>query len=482
MLSMSERIRFQPDFYKKYVSGQPDRVADLLDIRPPGWSRQKELRSIFPEATKDEISSAIDGNKPEITIQPEELPTTVEEVSRRTGLSPTQVIQILASRSDLSLQMPELDRLTKYPVSAASEFGLNPKRIIKQARYQSRAPGGGPVQKSRLDENKASNIIREEAIKKAKITLGTSPAGLKETVSNSKKSDYEETRTEVVAEVINWFREQGSRKDWVLGRQGDLLAQRFDQLANGDRIDFLIWNCIGFQWEQDRPGGVPKCNLVSNRSESLAVYYKTKIAEISKQLVKLGQATITVLVPSNEAFNAGYDRLGVYKQDTEARNQLLDQTVNELKADLADTSLSNGITLTVKRWDKYIKDNGVGVPQEQLSEAGIDFMKASPQAKNIWPEMISSGLKKFRSKNLVVNDAIAEKVNTPYYGMYVGEGLVLKDQPVIVLNFEEMRVSQLEFLGASGNLAIVTPIKPKEMSAFYQWKNGLIVKRYSQKS
>jgi len=477
---MSERIRFQPDFFRKYVSGQQDRIADLLDIRPPGWSPQKELRSIFPEATKDEISSAIDGKQPEITIQPNELPTTVEEVSRRTGLSPTQVIQILASRSDLSLQIPEIDRSTRYPVSSASEFGLNPKRIIRQARYQSRPPGGGPAQKTRLDENKASNIIREEALKKAKITLSASPADSKET--SAQRSNYKETQTGVVAEVVNWLRDQGSRKDWVLGGKDDLLAKRLNQLASGEKIDFLIWNCIGFQWEQDKPGGVPKCDLVSNHSESLAVYYKSKITEISQQIVKLGQATITVLVPSNEAFNAGYDRLGIYRQDVVARNRLLDQTVDELKADLADTSLPNGITLTVKRWDKYVKDIGVDVPQEQLSEAGIDCMKASPQAKNIRLEMISSGLKKFRSKNLVVSEATAEKVNIPYYGMYVGEGLVLKNQPVVVLNFEEMRVSQLEFLGASGDLAIVTPIKPKEMSAFYQWKNALIAKRYNKKS
>ena len=43
-----------------------------------------------------------------------------------------------------------------------------------------------------------------------------------------------------------------------------------------------------------------------------------------------------------------------------------------------------------------------------------------------------------------------------------------------------MRVAQLEYLGAEGDLAIVTPIKPKEMKAFYDFKNALKAKRYEK--
>ncbi len=60
---MSEQIRFTPYFFKKYVAGQQGRVADLLATRPPGKSLYKELSSIFPKATRAEISTAINGKR-----------------------------------------------------------------------------------------------------------------------------------------------------------------------------------------------------------------------------------------------------------------------------------------------------------------------------------------------------------------------------------------------------------------------------------
>lgn len=101
------------------------------------------------------------------------LPTLkVKEVSRATQIAPEKVIKALVqfplllsvngSNFSLSVEKPEFpnNRLT---LSDCTKYGLSPTRIARAARYLSRAPGGGPVQKAAIQDRAVDNLIRKRA-------------------------------------------------------------------------------------------------------------------------------------------------------------------------------------------------------------------------------------------------------------------------------------------------------------------------------
>lgn len=518
---MSERIQFSKEFYDRYVSEQPKRIDDLLTTRPPKKGALEELSNIFPEASRKEIKNSIESEEFKLDLRLAkiiapwakaglEIPRfTVLEVSRRTGQSPTEILKLLDSMDSINVygksfrvvvETPKLERskriketiwrrnskgneyteikarteYIRYPLLTARGLRLNPKGIIKLARNVKFRDGSASVDRSRLDNGKTSEIIQILAIEKAILSFVEVKNNRVSTVPKEIKQ-LRKVELESVTEALDWFKQRGSRKNWVLGKREDLLAQRLTQLANGERVDSLLWNCIGFQWTQGKPGEMPKCTIINNSAEFLAVYYKSKIVEIAGQQAKLGKTTITVLVPSNEAFNLSYERLGVYTQNREERNKVLDEIVRDLQTDLSDIVLPDGIKLEVLRWDGYLEKLGITTPQEEFSEKGIVLLSSENRQ-----EMIKSGRARFKAYNIQMTDEQIIALNSAYYGMYAGEGIALKQEKVVILNLEEMRVAQLEFLGANGELAIVTPIKPKEMKAFYDWKNSLKTKRYEK--
>jgi len=63
--------------------------------------------------------------------------------------------------------------------------------------------------------------------------------------------------------------------------------------------------------------------------------------------------------------------------------------------------------------------------------------------------------------------------------MYAGEGIASKgnqigDRKMVWVNFEEGTVPTSQLQGADGELAIVTPASPNDITKYYQWKRRRI--------
>src|SRR5690606_9555044 len=129
---------------------------------------------------------------------------------------------------------------------------------------------------------------------------------------------------------------------------------------------------------------------------------------------------------------------------------------------------------TVTTWSEYLKSLGLE-DQNEYTEKGTNLLKTSPKLNSILSEILRSSRARFMRKGIQLDDETLKEIGLAYYSMYVGEGIALQNQPnTIIVNFEEMRVAQLEQLGAQGKLTITTPIKPDEMEEFYKWKNEQI--------
>lgn len=130
------------------------------------------------------------------------------------------------------------------------------------------------------------------------------------------------------------------------------------------------------------------------------------------------------------------------------------------------------------RWDEYLKTRNIAKVPLAYAAEGEQRLKETPDFWNIQEEAIQNGVEYFKENGVRVDaDLIAEK-RIRYYGMYEGEGAAMADiresgRNVIVINFEELRVSKMALRGAKGKLPIVTPISDEEMTAYYQWENKM---------
>lgn len=109
------------------------------------------------------------------------LPTLkIKEVSRATKIAPEKIIKALiqfplsftvnGSNFSSLIEKPEFssNRLT---LNDCARYGLSPIRIARAARYLSRSPGGGPVQKAAIQDRSVDNLIRKRAWAEKKITF-----------------------------------------------------------------------------------------------------------------------------------------------------------------------------------------------------------------------------------------------------------------------------------------------------------------------
>ena len=145
---------------------------------------RSEIRDIFFPKVKRAIDEVL---KPWKKLDVgKELPTiTFLELSRMTGLSPSKLIRVL-QENQLTLEIDDIFYdaklyLPDYPkdpqtnkdkpltIKDGTTYGISPKRLIRLAQYESRAPGGGPVQKVRIQERKVDGILRPIAQKKGYI-------------------------------------------------------------------------------------------------------------------------------------------------------------------------------------------------------------------------------------------------------------------------------------------------------------------------
>lgn len=135
-----------------------------------------------------------------------------------------------------------------------------------------------------------------------------------------------------VQEVISWFRSKRRRK-FVLelddAQQSEkLLAADLEEFSQGKPTDFIVWNCIRFDWDQNPTGGYPPCRLNDNLDVSIVGYFLPRLQEAAEKLSSIGNPVIIPMVPSTEAT---YESMWTYKQSREEREDIVESTVSGLK-------------------------------------------------------------------------------------------------------------------------------------------------------
>lgn len=432
------------------------------------------------------------------------------QLARATGLSPERVVDTL-SRYPLNIavngstlasavEVPEFSRQKLTP-GDASAFGVSPKRVIRDARYLSRPPGGGAVQKAKVQEAKIDGIVKREAIKKTQVVFERVIDAAEEVIDNTelgpmdelamqpsestrkrsvKEIAYSEPNGKDIMNVLQWLKYNGFKKNWVLGDSEEIVAESLAKFSRGEPTDFLIWNCIGFKWFGSPNGQFPTCTITNNLDAAISLYFQNRVKEVVETLATIGDPTITILVPSNEAFD---ERAWQYEQPFEQREQIIDEAVIGLREQYKDIQLPQNATINVMRWDDFIQSRGTEKSPQEYSLEGERRVRNAANFEKIVKESLESGREYFDRNGItnVSDEAFAER-QPRYYGVYAGEGVAFeelqqKGQNIVIINFEEMRVPQMAYLGANGKLPIITPISEKEMVGYYRWEARRITER-----
>lgn len=314
-----------------------------------------------------------------------------------------------------------------------------------------------------------------EAMKKIRLQTGFRyPKRVIQRALNGKR---EQKISQGVENVISWVKSKRPRR-FVLETDNTesnakLLVDDLEQFSQGKPTDFIVWNCLGFDWEQDPTCGYPSCRLTDNLDVSIAYYFLPRLEELIGQLSSVGDPTIIPMVPSTEAT---YESMWTYKQSRKEREDIVESAVSGLKQKLELSQSPDNATVEPMRWDEYLKTRNIAKDPLAYAAEGEQRLKEAPDFWKIREEAIQNGVEYFKENNINADaDLIADK-RIRYYGMYEGEGAAMADiraagRKVIVINFEELRVSKMALRGANGNLSIVTPITDEEMTAYYQWEN-----------
>jgi hypothetical protein len=455
---------------------------------------ENEIKSIL----KPWINSKTDEDLPELQVV---------EIARATEMSPEKVIDALSRypvRIPINgrtfttvMQIPEFPK-KNVELNDSSKYGVSPKRIVKDARYLSRPPGGGAVQKARIQEVKIDGLIRRDARKKAKIKFipldSLAPdemavGAMKELEVGDIKSTkgkqvekiiYYEPDGKDIMSIYNYLKEAGSGKNWLLGENEEMLAEALVSFSRGVPTDFIIWNCLAFKWSQTSPGSFPICEINDSLDTAISIYNMDRLGRIMKMLSGIGNPELTVLIPSSEAFD---ERLWEFSQSFQAREEVVSRAVNGINASFSSMPLFANAGVRAMRWDEYLVSRGAKMTAQDYSISGESKLRKSANFNKILKESEASGRSYFAQNGIsnIASDILGEQ-QLRFYGLYAGEGIAFQEiqengRNVIVINFEEMRAAQLTYLGADANLPIITPISGKEMSDYYKWKADKIKKR-----
>lgn len=431
----------------------------------------------------------------------------VIELARATQLSPEKVIDTLSkypltvaingSRFKSSILLPDIPK-RKLGLKDSAMFGISPKRIFKSALYSSRPRGGGPVQKSRLqmvknsdgvtDGSRIDPLIRRDARKKAKVIFEPlqkyADKEIKEIKpKTAKEMIYDEPKGQQIMEVYRWFEQFGGgrQKNWITGKE-DVLAEKLIELARGQEVDFLIWNCFGFAWQQDKPGEYPTATLINKLDTAITDYFSPRIQEMINQLSRIGNPQVVILVPTNEVL-ADESDIWKYSQTRPVREQLVNETIPGFSSITASIELQPGVNpIQVMRWDEYLIKSQAN-SQEFYTEAGINVLNALPANAGIAGKATQQAIEFFDQYGVQLNktEELTQR-QIKYLGMYTGEGVASKgniigNRNMVWVNFEEGNVKASQLIGADGDIAILTPATQNEITDYYRWKKKVISER-----
>ncbi|MBI5356889.1 hypothetical protein HZB78_04780 [Candidatus Collierbacteria bacterium] len=319
----------------------------------------------------------------------------------------------------------------------------------------------------------------KEAVKKIRQQTGLRYS--KEIIKralNGQTETEEDLANDDIADAINWFKSQRRRR-WVLEQDEKLQSEKFliddlDQFSKGKPTDFIVWNCLGFEWQQEPQGGYPPCRITDNLESSIVLYFLPRLKQVAEKLSAIGNPTIIPMIPSSEAT---YESMWNYLQSRAEREQVVNNAVSELSKKLQGTEFPGNVTIKTMRWDEYLKSRGVAKEPEEYSKEGEQRIWESNDVNRITQEAVDNGVEYFGRFGIEVNPEKIAPKRIRYYGMYWGEGAAMSDikksgnRGVVVINFEELRVSKMALRGAKGNLSILTPVSDKEMAEYYKSEN-----------
>lgn len=394
-------------------------------------------------------------------------PVTAKEISRQTGFSPPRITKII---SDFA---PTVDGFgQKYRLELSDEENdPSIKKAIKQSRYESRPPGGGPVQRSRFQKRRLPVQLKRLVQERTRIKffpIDSQPEfpenGGYKNIPSMEFVDPD------IAEVIRYFKEKGGKK-WLTGTNETEFARVLQGLSSSRETDVLVWNCFDFDWEQKKPGEYPACIISDDVDTSILDYHIEKVREAVEYLSLLGPVSPVVLIPSNEA-NAPVWK---YVQTPAERETVVNSVVNKLREKINNET---GLPIEIMRWDDYLASRGVDKTPAEYSLMGADLIDRQV-SKNRRAAMVSDDRAYFEQFGLTVFRRESEKRVLYYYGVYVGEGMAEAEvvglgRNVILLDIEEFRVGEMTALGAEGNVPIISPLSAKEKLDYYRWKKDKI--------
>ena len=308
-----------------------------------------------------------------------------------------------------------------------------------------------------------------QAIKRLHQATGYSKRVIRRALRNE---DENAELPETVRKTVEWFKSK-RRRHWILGDNERRFATDLVGFSEGKPTDFLMWNCLEFSWEQEPSNGYPPCSVSSDLGTSMVIYHERRLEDIASQLSLLGRPNITVLVPSSEAT---YEDMWTYRQSRDERESVLNETVNSLNERLSDAPIARSATIRAQRWDDYLSQRGIEKKALQYSREGEARLWQSTNAQRIEVEATENGVEYFARFGIEVDPGKVAPKRVRYYGMYEGEGAAITDirktgTSVIVLNFEEFRVTRLALRGAGGRLPIVTPVTDEMINAYYRWES-----------
>jgi hypothetical protein len=287
--------------------------------------------------------------------------------------------------------------------------------------------------------------------------------------------DVTQEQQTTVNSVVRYFegKEQGGKP--IPGK--DIFIKRLESIAAGEKVPIVIFNCISFTYYPDQEGLYPAATPVVAGASSIVDFYRNDLAELVREVKKLGEPDVQVVVPDSE-----FDKrvLNIPLSDEKLRKM-----ATELKRDLADRL--QGLPVNVSLLTEYTHNYGLPSPST-YTEKNYSRIKESGSIKR----KHVNAERQYFSRNAIVSgylqgisdEAISERLMW-YYGMYAGEGEALRDSGAIVLNLEDdSRVTTWLQRGASQNfkattaasLPILTPVTTREFVEYKKIVSEL--KRY----
>ncbi len=413
-------------------------------------------------------------------------PITAKEVSRQTGFSPQRITGIISNFA------PTVDGFGReYRLELSDEENKPPiKKAIKQSRYESRSPGGGPVQKARFQKRRLP--ARLERMAQERTRIGFVPVEFQPEfpkndagrIVNLRESS-EPVIDPDIAEIIQYFKAKGGRK-WLQGTDEAEFARVLQEFSAGRETDVLIWNCFDFDWiPAKKPGDYPICVIKDTVDTSIVNYHSERVVEALEYLALVGPINPIVLTPSNEAFAQKWN----YAQSRLEREQVVDAVTARLN-NLIKGAITT-VPVSVVRFDEYLKSRGIIDSPEDLTNQGVNtFRRKLAEDPKLAKETVEDNREYFEQFGITVKDEEIEKFVAEYFGVYGGEGIgiskiVKSGRQVMLIDLEEGRVAKTTIEGVRKALAdgvgeifpIVSPLVPTEKLDYYKWKKSVIQTR-----